>query len=168
MALIVQTVAGIAGANSYSTVADANGYFAARGTASAIAEENLVLAMDYLEGLPFCGTPALPDNELSLPRIASDLTAAQSLAAGKKSQILIAYYISIDSLGVDKTKQMSSSGGALIEKSMDIMTERYSAPTVASVDIEFYKEFPLLEKALAPLFCKGSSNGAGARRLLRA
>lgn len=72
MAIIVETGAGIANANSYVSVSDAKAYAAARGKtfeADPACEHALILAADYLNAIPsFAGSQVETGQSLVWPR----------------------------------------------------------------------------------------------------
>lgn len=70
MTLVVETGAGVTGANTYVSAADFITYAAARGYTidPLLAEKWIVLAMDYLETLQFIGTKQNRDQALQWPR----------------------------------------------------------------------------------------------------
>lgn len=75
MALVVETGAGVAGANSYRTLADIRAYALARGVTlspvDATLEPLALMAMDYLEGLRarYQGSKTAATNALQWPRV---------------------------------------------------------------------------------------------------
>jgi len=69
MTLIVEDGTGVANANSYVSSANATTYATARGyTFVSGVEQNLILAMDYIEGLPFQGIKQQMSQVLEFPR----------------------------------------------------------------------------------------------------
>lgn len=134
MALIVETGAGVANANSYGTVAGARSYATDRGVVLS-ADDNIVIsqlinATDYLESLNYVGVPVLNTQSLSWPRnqvqydpdtpfpnnqIPVDLVAAQyelviAQAAGFVIQPTTSY----------------ANGGYVLEESVDVIRTKYS------------------------------------------
>jgi len=78
MALIAEDGTGVASANSYDTVANAQAYFDLKGTTITITEEAMINATQYLDlrfGLQYNGTKTDVDQSLSFPR--SSFTDAQ-------------------------------------------------------------------------------------------
>ncbi len=74
MSLVIETGAGISGANSYANVATVDAYHAARGNAAwtgaeAVKEAAIFRAMNYLDALSWKGIKADRDNPLSWPRV---------------------------------------------------------------------------------------------------
>lgn len=73
-ALIVETGAVVANANSYVSVADAAAFHTARGNATwtgtdAVKEAAILRAMDYVEGMPWKGQKTAYANPLQWPRL---------------------------------------------------------------------------------------------------
>lgn len=103
MALIVETGPGVAGANSYTSLADAMAFINARDLSVALTEGLLLRAMDVLNVQTFKGAKTEAGNSLPWPRIgvydcddtlgASDFIPPQIIHA----QIWLAFYIQSDS-----------------------------------------------------------------------
>jgi len=70
MALTIETGSGVAGANSYVSVVDAQAWVTARGIAVTVTEALLLKAMDYLESLraEYQGTKTSSTQALQWPR----------------------------------------------------------------------------------------------------
>jgi hypothetical protein len=71
VALVIEDGSGVAGANSYISVSDAQAYATARGLSVTITEALLIKACDYIESLraEFQGAKSDPDNALQWPRV---------------------------------------------------------------------------------------------------
>lgn len=78
MALVIEDGSGVAGANSYISVVDAQAYATARGLAVVITEASLIRACDYLESLraEYQGTKTDEDQALQWPRYGAYLDGA--------------------------------------------------------------------------------------------
>ena len=98
MALIVETGAGVTGANSYVSLVDAQAFADARGLSVVLTEGLLMLAMDQLNSLRFNGVKSDSDNPLPYPRTGAydceyDLIDEDVVPAGIiAAQVWIAVY----------------------------------------------------------------------------
>ncbi len=99
MDLIVETGAGVAGANSYTSLESAQEFLDARGYSVTLTTASLLRAMDQLNSARYLGRKSDPSNALPFPRadlldcegneIPSDVVPAEMATA----QIWLAYYI---------------------------------------------------------------------------
>lgn len=166
MALIVETGAIVAGANSYVSLADCRAYAAARALSlpvdDADLEALLVSAMDYLEGLRarYQGAKANPETQaLQWPRtgvyidgVAFSETAVPKELKDAQSRLACEKFAGVDILP-------TSTGPFVSEETVGPLTTKYSAdqgnglqPTITAVDA-------LLE----PLFSNAKAAGLAIR-----
>ncbi len=126
MALIIETGAGVSGANSYISTADAQAYLDSRNKATVLTDGLMLSAMDALSGVRWDGFKAAAANPLPWPRshafdcervlIASDVIPDQI----KEAQIWLAFYI--DS-GSDPA---AVSTPAITSESVDVLSVSYA------------------------------------------
>jgi hypothetical protein len=136
MALIVETGAGVAGANTFVSRADFIAYAALRGVVIADddpADVLLIKAMDYLNGLKWKGTVKVPFQPNAFPRsyvyvgpdLFSDLAVPADVVG---AQCTLAMQINA---GVDILPTFT--GGLVTEETVGPLTtkysDRYGAPT---------------------------------------
>jgi hypothetical protein len=155
MALIIETGAGVANANSYATVEQAKAYAAARGLVlpapdSAI-EPLLILAADFLESYEgrYKGKKTAPDNALAWPRSGAVLydgtedfpdDAIPNVLI--KAQCQLAYDATLTEL------QATGSGQEVIREKVDVIETEYAKNGSGTVQAEFNKAESILEPLL--------------------
>lgn len=133
MALVVEDGSGVAGANSYATLAQAHAYAADRGVTlgdDAAITAQLINATDYLESFDYIGSPVSFTQSLSWPRInvifdpdnpfPSNEIPPQLVAANCQLVIEQANGIVIQP-SVDH-----ASGGFITQEKVDVLEVRYS------------------------------------------
>lgn len=158
MALIIEDGSGVAGANTYASVAALRGYASLRGITlpvdDASCEVLLIKAMDYFDSVgSWQGVKANPDNPLDYPRVGvvvDDVT----LSSTAIPSILITAQI-ILATEANKTdllpNQMPTDKGAIIEASAQTGTHvKYAAPIAGNARTKpfFAKVDGLLSKLL--------------------
>lgn len=98
MAITLEDGTGVAGANSYVTVAELRTYAGDRGVTLPVADASveylLVKAADHLETLEYVGTSEFTDQGLNFPRLVTDSTGVATSsgvpAAIKRAQKMLA------------------------------------------------------------------------------
>lgn len=110
MTLIVETGAGVSGADSFVSLADAQAYITARDLSVTLTEGHLLRAMDALSSLPCLSAYALPLAEpIEIP------------AALINAQIWIAYY-----LGAGAEIDRADTESGIIREKVDVIETEYS------------------------------------------
>lgn len=157
MAIVVEDGSGVAGANSYITVAEARAYAAAHGDAlpadDAAAETLLARAMLYLEArrAEYQGTKASPDNPLQWPRN-SVILDGYPLAVGtiprelKDAQAQLAIEAQTTDL------MPTGDGREVIMEQVDVIRVQYAPSGSTSLQPRLAK----VEALLQPLYGSGS------------
>ncbi len=126
MALTVETGAGVTGADSYTSLVNAQAFIDARGLSVTMTEGLLLRAMDVLEGTRFKGTK-IEGNPLSFPRSGItdidgyDIGATEIPSGVINAQVWLAYYIE---QGNDPS---AVAGPAVILERVDVLEIEYSA-----------------------------------------
>ena len=166
MALIVETGAIVAGANSYVSLTDCRAYATARALSLPVADADLeallISAMDYLEGLRarYQGAKVNPETQaLQWPRtgvyidcmeIASDVIPKELKDA--QSRLACEKFAGVDVMP-------TTTGAFVSEETVGPLTTKYSAdqgsgtqPTITAVDT-----------LLAPLFSQSTAGGLALR-----
>lgn len=155
MAFVVEDGSGLANANSYSSVADADAYFSDRGItawtgSNTVKEQALVRATDFIEsvfGQRFRGAVTTDTQSLSFPRYIND-TIGSVPACLKKATAEYALRALSASLLPDPAAD--TSGLALSQKTTVVgpieTTYKYATTIQAIV-----KNYPAADLLLAPL-----------------
>lgn len=154
MALVVETGAGVAGANSYTSLADAQAFIDARGFTVTLTEGSLLRAMDELQAADLSGVKADQSNPLPCPRvgmtdcdgyeIASDTIPAGVIAA----QIWLAFYIE---QGNDPSAIATP---AIKSETVDVIEVEYAVDTGDTTAVSLM-DFPNVKNALRCLIADG-------------
>lgn len=133
MALVIETGAGVPGANSYVSVVDAQAIVTAIGFTTVVTEALLLRAMYVLGGLEWAGTRTYTSTQpLAFPRTGVYLSDNRALGINEipdeliYSQALLAHYIST---GTDPTA-VSSPG--VKSEAVDVIRVEYLESTVKS------------------------------------
>jgi len=172
MSLILATADGTPlDANSYIDLITAKAFLNSMGVdASALEESHLLVAMTFLNGVPYCGKRILTAQPLPFPRMEEgEFNAVLSLTIIAQAQAWAAHYVKTGAISVDKTRDITGSRANVIEKTVDVLTKKWSAGTDRSFELPFYAEFPMLEQLLNRVTCANRSpNIGGAARFLRA
>ena len=167
MPLVIEDGSGIAGANSYASVAEARAYATARGlslpAADAEVEKALVLACDKLESYRYKGNKTSEDNALEWPRADVFIGAATEALADDaipakllQAQCQLAYEAS---KGTDLMP--TGTGREVIATKVDVIETKYAQRDSGSISTEFNKA----EALLAPLLASGGSFGLSTVRV---
>ena len=154
MPLTIETGAGVAGADSYASVAEARAYASARGltlpAADADVEKALVLACDKLETYRYKGTKTSASQTLQWPRTdvyvedATEPLATNSIPARlKQAQCQLAF----DSTQTEL--QPRGDGREVAKEKVDIIETEYVRRGSGSLIPEFNKAEDILKPLLA-------------------
>ena len=158
MALVIEDGTGVAGANRYVNVADAQAWVAARGLAftgaDSVIEQRLLMAMDLIESYRsrFRGSKTLSTNPLQWPRTAAfvddveldDDVIPEEL---RSAQIQLAYEAQTTTL------QPSGTGREVLEETVDVITTKYAERGSGIINPNFSKA----EAFLRPLLRSGGT-----------
>lgn len=156
--LIVEDGTGIAGANTYATVAEARAYATARALTLPVSdtavENALILACDKLESYRYKGKKTDEDNRLEWPRkdvfVGSAITALDDDFIPdrlKLAQCQLAYDSTLTDL------QPTGSGREVVREKVDVLEVEYAKEGSGSITPQFNKA----ESYLAPLLQSGGS-----------
>lgn len=156
MALIVEDGSGVAGANSYVSVADAKVWAGARGltlpSADADIEKLIVKAMDLVESYRsrFSGSKTDSAQALQWPRTGASLDGAELdddvIPTELKSAV---YQLAFEAQSTDL--QPTGSGQEVLREKVDVIETEYAKRGSGSVTPQFNKAMAFLE----PLFKGG-------------
>lgn len=150
MALVIETGTGVAGANSYATVAEARAYALARGltlpAADGAVESALVLACDLLESFRFKGNKTSEANPLEWPRTGVYVGAAtEPLAVDAIPAKLKQAQCQLAAESANGTElQPTGSGREVVKEKVDVIEVEYAKAGSGSVTPEFNKAEALL------------------------
>ena len=161
MELLVEAGAGLADANSYLSVEQADAYHLARGNRRWNAagpddkQAALIRATQYLDvAYRFAGAPSRPTQALAWPRDGALVVPALVLSAAAELALR-----ALDGPLLPDTTGTATTGGQVIQETVGPITVKYasgSAPKTASV-----ARFPYIDLLLAPL--AQPVNGADAK-----
>lgn len=161
MALIIEDGSGVAGANSYATVAEARAYALARGlslpAADADVEKALVLACDKIETYRFKGNKTDEANALEWPRAGVYVGASSVELANDEipDRLKMAQaQFAAESAG-GTSLQPTGTGREVIRTKVDVLETEYAPRGSGSVTPQFNKA----EALLAPLLTSGGAFG---------
>ena len=165
MALIIEGGSGVAGANTYASVAALRGYAALRGITlpvdDASCEILLIKAMDYLSGVTgWQGVKANPDNPLDFPRTGVVVDGVTLLSTAIPSTLITAQIaLAIEAIKTDlQPNQMPTDKGAIIEASAQTGTHvKYAAPVAGNARTKPF--FAKVDALLSKLLSTGSGFG---------
>lgn len=154
MSLTIEDGTGVAGANSYATVAEARAYATARGlTLSAtdsIVETALVLACDKLESYRYKGTKTTGEQPLAWPREDVDVEGSDDALANdaipdklKQAQCQLA----VESAAGTQL-QPTGTGREVIKQTVDVIVTEYARRGSGSITPEFNKAEAMLVSLL--------------------
>lgn len=155
MALTIETGAGIAGANSYATVAQAQAYAAARAltlpAGTPAVEALLIKAADFLESLEdqFKGSRVESDQALAWPR--TDVYLFDSTDMFGEDEIpvqLINAQCQLAFDGVANTLQPTGSGREVIRTKVDVIETEYAKRGSGTIQPDFNKAMAILAPLL--------------------
>lgn len=164
MALVIEDGSGVAGANSYATVAEARAYAEARGLSlpaapagDAAVEKALVLACDKLETYRFKGDKTDEANALAWPRAnvyigAAVAALAEDAIPDKLKQAQCQFAVE-SAAGTDL--QPTGTGREVIRTKVDVLEKEYAPTGSGTVTPQFNKA----EALLAPLLASGGAFG---------
>lgn len=161
MALVIEDGSGVAGANSYITVAEARAYASTRGLSLPVAdsevEQLLISAMDYLESYRdrYQGRKTSPSNPLQWPRVGVVLDGAPWPSDAipvelKSAQARLAVEAQTQQLFV------SSDGREIIKEKVDVIEVQYAEGSVGASGQPY---FAAVEALLEPLLRSGGIGG---------
>ena len=129
MALVIEDGSGVAGANSYITLVNAQAYIDLRGYTTTLTEGMLLRAVDALAGVRFRGLKYSVDNPLPWPRggvydnegfYISEGTIPQQMI---DAQVWAAYYI------VEGSDPSAVSTPAIVSEIVDVIEVEYAVST---------------------------------------
>jgi len=167
MPVIIENGSGVAGANSYATVAEARAYATARGLSLPVAdgdvEKALVLACDKLESYRYKGNKTSEDNLLQWPRVKVFVGAStEPLASDNIPSRLIAAQCQFACESANGTElQPTGTGREVVRKKVDVLETEYAPTGSGSVTPKFNKA----EALLAPLLASGGAFGLSVLRV---
>lgn len=172
MAFVVENGTGLANANSYATVEEADAYFADRGITAwtwesgtpTAKQECLIRATDYIElrfASRFKGNPEFPDTPqaLSFPRL--DIAGYEGVPECLK-RATYEYALRAVSGSLLPDVQVETNGLQLAEKRTKvgpIESEFKYKQTGAGSAISTFRAYPAADRLLRPLLIPGSNNG---------
>lgn len=153
MAITVEDGSGVAGANSYISIADAKAWASSRGltfpTVDADVEKVLLSAMDYLESLraQYSGSKSDPANPLQWPRQKATLDGVLILPTViptelKSAQVQLAYEAQTTEL------QPTGSGQEVASEQVDVLNVSYFKRGLSTVQPQFNKALAFLQPLL--------------------
>lgn len=165
MPLTPETGTGVAGADTYATLAQARAYAEKRGLAfpsdDTAGESALILACDYLETLRWKGEKSAVANALAWPRRYVPLEDGTELASDEIPAVLInaQCQLAIESAsGTDL--QPTGEGREVIREKIDVLEVQYNPTGSGSVIPKFNKVLAML----APLLFTGGAFGISVDR----
>lgn len=169
MSLTPETGSGVAGADTYVTLAEARAYAAKRGLSfpaspdgDAAGEAALVNACDYLETLDWRGTKTEGDGPLAWPRTDVVLDDGTEIAADEIPQKLkdAQCQLAVEAAaGTDL--QPSGTGQEVIREKVDVLEVEYAPGSGGTVTPQFNKAMAML----APYLESGGGFGITVERI---
>lgn len=150
MALVVETGAGVAGANSYTSLVDAQAFIDARGLTATLTEGLLLSAMDTLNAVRLRGHKTLDTNPLPCPRhtlydIEGYLLPSNTIPAGIiAAQIWLAYY------ALQGSDTAAVATPAIRSETVDVISVDYAVSDGATTQISPL-QLPNVKRALQGL-----------------
>jgi hypothetical protein len=165
MAFVVETGAGLADANSYASVADADAYVADRGIAgwatlsSTVKQQSLIRGTDYLEQTyreAWRGFRVTSTQALSWPR--SDVVVDTFLvAANVVPKAVIRACIEMALRASDGDELISDLGQQVVREKVDVIETQYAPYSSPSV------RYPAVNRLLIPYVLSSVSDGGFAQ-----
>ncbi len=171
MALVVETGLNVSGATSYASLTFIRAYAAARGIAfpsdDAVAEQNILLAMDQLEAIEFdsptfLGSRTNDTQALAWPRKDVVLKNGATIA---RTTIPLALQNALAQLAADSSNTegglvSNTTGQAVTEETVGPITVKYATPQQGGTAGE-QSRFHKFEQLLAPLLNLNNGTGCG-------
>lgn len=161
MALTIEDGSGVAGANSYATVAEARAYATTRGlslpVADADVEKALVLACDKIETYRYKGNKTDEANSLEWPRAGVYIGASETELANDEipDRLKMAQSQFAVESAAGASLQPTGTGREVIRTKVDVIETEYAPRGSGSVTPQFNKA----EALLAPLLASGGAFG---------